>query len=104
MRQADLARRIGASTGAVSDWANDKRLPDTASCEKIADVLHVSVDTVLTRAGHRPADPFYDPDSPEAQLLPYIRAIDWTKRDRELAMIKRQLEFIAEVDRGEHDR
>jgi len=40
--------------------------------------------------------------SPEAQLLPYIRQITWT--DRELAMIKRQLEFLAEVQRGEHDR
>jgi len=45
-----------------------------------------------------------DRDSPEAQLLPYTRAIEWDSHPRELAMIKRQLEFIAEVQRGEHDR
>lgn len=104
MSQADAARRLGISTGRVSEWLTGKMRPSAQSCLKIARTFMVDEDQVLVAAGRRSADPHYDPDSPEAKLLPYIRAIDWSKHDRELALIQRQLEFMAEVDRGEHDR
>lgn len=104
MNQSEFARKIGVAHGTVSRWVNG-RIPEAALIERIADVLVLDYDVVATKAGYRPRELLeIDPDSPEAKLLPYIRAIDWTKHDRELAMIQRQLEFIAEVDRGEHDR
>lgn len=54
MRQADLARRVGTSPGTVSSWVNGQRVPDPASCDRIADALGVDVDEVLMLAGHRP--------------------------------------------------
>lgn len=81
-----------------------ERIPGPKSLDSLADVLGVDVDHLLALAGHRPPTFEVDPDSPEGQLIPYIRRIDWSKHDRELAMITRQLEFIVEVDRGEHDR
>lgn len=100
--QAEAARRLNISTGRISEWLSGKMIPSAASCVRIAKVFKVDEDEVLVAAGRRTADPHYDPDSAESQLLPYIRAIDWTERD--LKMIKRQLEFLAEMKRGEHDR
>lgn len=81
--------------------ANDQ--PKGAHIDAIADVLVLDYDVVATRAGYRPRELMQiDPDSPEAQLLPYIRAIQWS--DRELEMIKAQLRFLAESQRGDLDR
>lgn len=55
--QADLARKSGLSQGRISDWLAGKRRPNPDSCDKLADVFGVDVDTVLSLAGHRPRDP-----------------------------------------------
>jgi transcriptional regulator with XRE-family HTH domain len=104
MTQGEFAQAVGVSATSVSRWiAGDQ--PKGIHIDAIADVLVLDYDVVATRAGYRPRELLQiDPDSPEAQLLPYIRAVDWSKHEAELAMIKRQLEFIVEVDRGEHDR
>lgn len=101
---ADLARKLGVGNSTVAMWLRRERVPSPQSVDRVADVLRVDVDNLLSIAGHRPRVFDIDPDSPEAKLLPYIRAIDWSKHDQELALIQRQLEFMAEVDRGEHDR
>lgn len=86
----------------ISRWLRGRK-PEAELLERLADVLVVDYDYLATMVGYRPRELLQlDPDSPEAQLLPYIRAIDWT--DRDLKMIKRQLEFLAETKRGEHDR
>lgn len=103
MTQNEFAKAIDASKSTVSRWINGDQ-PKGDFVERIADVLVLDYDIVATRAGYRPRELLeIDPSPAEAKLLPYIRAIDWSKHDRELAMIQRQLEFIAEVDRGEHD-
>lgn len=56
MTQAELARKMETSTGAVSSWVHNTRTPTPASCREIARVLRVPVDMVLTAAGHRPSD------------------------------------------------
>lgn len=53
--RSELAERIGVSPAAVSRWVSGQRVPDEASCRRIASTLNVSVDAVLTRAGHVPA-------------------------------------------------
>lgn len=99
---ADLARRMGSSNGTVSNWLTGKRVPSPETVQRIAMVLGADSDYLLALAGHRQADPYYDPNSPEAKLLPFIRQIEWT--DEAFEMIRRQLEFLAEVQRGERDR
>jgi len=54
MSQADLARRLETSNSTVSNWIRGGRVPTPESCDKIADVLGLSVDDVLMAAGHRP--------------------------------------------------
>ena len=54
MTQAELARKMETSTGAVSSWIHGKRHPTPASCRGIAGILRLPVDEVLEAAGHRP--------------------------------------------------
>lgn len=93
--QADLARRMDASTGAVAHWVSGSRIPNPDTVRRLADTLHADADYLLTLAGHRPPDPYFDPDSPEAKLLPYIRAIEWDERSLGLviAQLKQLVEF-----------
>lgn len=106
-RPGDLARCIEASdpTRTVSHRANNIRIPSCAAVGRIATASGADVDYLLTVAGHRPPDPDFNPTCAEPhQLLPLVQSIDWSKHGRELALIRRQLEFIAGVDRREHDR
>jgi transcriptional regulator with XRE-family HTH domain len=70
--QADLARRMNAATGAVSNWVRGERIPNPQSCERLADVLGEDPDFVLTLAGHRPPDPS-DDDPRIGQLVTLAR-------------------------------
>jgi transcriptional regulator with XRE-family HTH domain len=54
--QADFARRSGMTTTSVSDWINNKKVPDPASCDRIADALFLPLDDVLVAAGHKPTE------------------------------------------------
>lgn len=102
LNQSEFAKLVGVGTSTVSRWING-RLPEASLLERIADVLVLDYDILATRAGYRPRELLeMDPDSAEAQLLPYIRAIEWS--ERELEMVKAQLRFLAEVQRGAHDR
>lgn len=49
MKQADLARAIGASSGLVADWKNNNKTPKMKYICQIADYLNVSVDYLLGR-------------------------------------------------------
>ncbi len=68
-KQADLARRMNASTGAVSQWVNGIRVPLPESCERLADVLGADVDYVLALAGHRPTGRDDEADPERAALI-----------------------------------
>ena len=70
--QSDLARRIGKEPSVISRWLAGKR-PSSDSCDLIADAIGVSVDTVLTMAGHRPAPADFNPDDLAARLAERIR-------------------------------
>lgn len=88
MRQADLARRMQASTGAVSDWVNDRTLPSPASVDRIADVLMVDVDEALAIAGHRPVRYRDDLEQFRAELEPYLVKLDQVGRDTVLRVAR----------------
>lgn len=59
-------------------WLNGTRLPDPASVDRIADVLGLDVDLVLTLAGHRPATEALAPDDPRIELCAKVRRVKWT--------------------------
>lgn len=96
-KQADLARKMPATTGTISHWITGKRIPDPASCDLIADVLGIDIDVVLGVAGHRPNVQALDPDSVEAELSGLVHRIAWTEeRAATVRMILRQ---YIELDR-----
>lgn len=101
--QADLARKLNPEkdrpgTGAVSMWVTGSRIPSPQSIERIADVLRVDVDYLLTLAKHRPEVFDVDPDSAEAQLIPLIRQIDWASRPGRLEEMQAELRMMIEFD------
>ena len=48
MKQGDLARLVGVSNVAVSNWENGRTNPGTDKLKRIADALHTTVDSLLT--------------------------------------------------------
>ena len=102
MNQSEFAKLAAVGTSTVSRRMNGS-VPEGVLLERIADILVLDKDIVATRAGYQPKELLeIDPDLPEVPLLPYIRAITWD--DYTLESIRRQLEWLAEVQRGEHDR
>lgn len=102
MKQADLARFVGTSTGAVSDWVNGKTVPSPASVDLIADALRIDPDRVLTIAGHRPRLPKEEVEQYLADVRPFIEHMD--NGDREIVKaVARSLAHSAEI-RREHER
>lgn len=100
MTQAAFAKKIGVSDTSVSRWVNGDK-PKAEHIDAIADVLVLDFDFVFTMAGIRPAELMMevDPMSPEGQLLPFIREIDWGKDDR-LEKMKHDLQWWINADRG----
>jgi transcriptional regulator with XRE-family HTH domain len=57
MSQSDFARKIGASTGRVSEWLSGRRRPSPGSLDKITDALPgADLDYLLSIAGYRPIE------------------------------------------------
>ena len=54
MSQIALATKAGLSKSSISAYVNGERVPDPASCDRIADAVGINLDVVLSQAGHRP--------------------------------------------------
>lgn len=93
---SDFARRSDISPSVVGRWARGERIPEPASCDVIADVFGVDVDTVLTLAGHRPTP--HDDDAPEVSgLVALVRKVRMDEqREHQLRVI---LEGMLDWDR-----
>lgn len=97
--QTDLARRLDTHSSVISRWVRGERLPDTASCDRIADVFGLPVDDVLTLAGHRPATEPIKPDDPRTEFISLVKRIRWSPE--RVAMMRSILTGMAEYDRKE---
>jgi transcriptional regulator with XRE-family HTH domain len=73
--QSEFARRIDVRPGVVSHWIRGERVPEPRSIDKIADVLFVDVDELLTIAGHRPRLPMDHLERWHAELDPLLKQI-----------------------------
>jgi transcriptional regulator with XRE-family HTH domain len=75
---AELARRLQVPSGTISRWLTGQRQPSSRSCDRLADVLGVDLDLVLSLAGHRPATGPSEPDDPRAALIALLERIELT--------------------------
>ena len=55
LKQEDIAQALGVSSQAVSKWENDQACPDISLLPKLARLLSVSVDTLLSGEEEKPA-------------------------------------------------
>ena len=73
---ADLARRLGVSSGRISEWSSGRYTPSPASCLRLAEVFAADPDRVLALAGHRAAPPA--PEDAKARLIALIQRVEMT--------------------------
>ena len=73
---ADLARRLGVSSGRISEWGSGRYTPSPASCLRLAEVFAADADQVLALAGHRAAPPA--PEDAKARLIALIQRVEMT--------------------------
>ena len=73
---ADLARRLGVSSGRISEWSSGRYTPSPASCLRLAEVFAADPDRVLALAGHR-ATPLA-PEDAKARLIALIGRVEMT--------------------------
>jgi transcriptional regulator with XRE-family HTH domain len=71
---ADLARRLGVSSGRISEWSSGRYTPSPASCLRLAEVFAADADRVLALAGHRAAPPA--PEDAKARLIALIQRVE----------------------------
>jgi len=84
LKQLDICQKTGLSTTAVSNYCTGKRLPDTLSLYKIASVLDVSMEWILT-GGNETNEEL---SQMEADLIDMLRLLD----ERDCGLV---LEFVA---------
>ena len=73
-RAADLARRLGVSSGRISEWSSGRYTPSPASCLRLAEVFAADADQVLALAGHRAAPPA--PEDDRARLIALLQRVE----------------------------
>jgi transcriptional regulator with XRE-family HTH domain len=75
-RAVELARRLGVPSGTVSRWLSGERTPTARSCDRLAEILGVDADLVLTTAGHRPASRPIPPSDSRDRIITLIERLD----------------------------
>src|SRR5688572_29537673 len=68
---ADLSRRLGVSSGRISEWSSGRYTPSPASCLRLAEVFVADPDQVLALAGHRAVAP--PPEDAKSRLITLIQ-------------------------------
>ena len=80
---AELSRRMGASSGRVSEWMSGKRRPNPESCLRLADVFNVDPDVVLALAGHRVASEPLAADDARSRIIDLVRRVNLSQSQAE---------------------
>ena len=83
MKQADLCKKTGLSTTAMSHYCTGKHIPDTASLYKIATVLKTSMEWLITGKGLTSENTAPEcPNQTESNLLSMFRLLsDYEQED-----------------------
>jgi transcriptional regulator with XRE-family HTH domain len=75
MDRAEFSHRSGVPQRTVGAWFTGSRVPSSASCDRIADVLLLDRDEVLAAAGHRPMDEPLSADDPRRGIIALVRRL-----------------------------
>ena len=94
MSQAEFARFSSIPQSTVNTWWKGNRVPDSDSCDLIADALGVDLDLVLWQAGHRPMTQPVSPDDPRVDIHGLVDRVEWTPGN--VKMITRILRTMLE--------
>lgn len=72
LTQEKLANRLGVSFQAVSTWERDENVPDTQHLKQLAQILEISVDSLMAEESHDwiLRDRFFD----EEHMYTYVKA------------------------------
>lgn len=98
LSQADLAKRTGLSTGAISHYIKGSRKdPEPATMAKIAKALGVPVSEVYAAAGV-PTDPSHD-DPVTERILAIFDQLQGQDKERALELLGMMLEAQRKRDR-----
>jgi len=74
--EGSVAEEVGATSGMMSRWVNDHKIPRPAYVAKLAQALVLDVDDLMRRAGYRPAMLADNEISPERrELLELVRKL-----------------------------
>ena len=92
LHQKDVAKYLGISRSAYSNYENGTRKPDPETLKKLAELFHVSVDELLDYTPENSAE--FRLCSKEKELILKYRALSKIGRLR----IERQLQFEQELE------
>ena len=88
-----MAETLGVSPQAVSKWENDQSCPDIALLPKLAKLLDVSVDVLLSGEEASPAA-VYLPESERKDIKDMMLRIEVTSKDGDLVHIKLPMPIV----------
>lgn len=104
VRDADVARAIGAGQSTFSDWKNGRSIPKREKLEKIARYFGVSIDYLMTGEA---SDGYYlNPETAkQAQEMfedPDMRSLFHMKRNMDPDVFKVHIDAIKQLYKLEH--
>jgi len=104
MKQADLAKATGISTGLISQWKNRSQQPSAKKLQIIADYFGVSTDYLLGNEPKQktPAEPGERTVSDEDIMFALFNGAD-DITDEMFEEVKRFAQFIQERERNKPD-
>ncbi len=94
---AELARQIGVSQAAVSQWDTGKKFPSSETLCKLADLYCVSVDYLLCREPANPGVPVRDEVIPP-DTLPFLHAKPVWDENRGWGIVNAALDYVIFMD------
>ena len=98
LKQVDISKKTGISKNAISNYVNDIRIPDNISCYKIAQILSVSMEWILTGKNLNyklinPKESIELNDTNEAKFISKKdNIINYNQLEKELILDYRQLD------------
>lgn len=95
---AELARRVGVSQAAVSQWDTGKKFPSSEMLCKLADFYCVSVDSLLGREKAEICLPIQNAPIP-TETLPFMHGKPVWDEQRGWGIVNAVLDYIIFVDR-----
>lgn len=94
---AELARRIGVSQAAASQWDTGKKFPSTETLCKLADLYGVSLDYLVGRESEDPGMPVQT-DLIPLETLPFMHGKPVWDEDRGWGIINSALDYVIFMD------